>query len=123
MVQLLGDTRDEMARGFMNLLQEQLDKNSNEDQYYLLVHTKPLKNQTLIGSQVTFKQVFAKMKVQPPAMLGTMRIFVDNKKGMYKLEVFPHDAPIDQSVYGIDGEIVPDVYESAFKVGNALMYQ
>jgi len=122
-MQLLGETRDAMAQGFMELLQKELDKHSREDQYWLLVHTKPLKGQTVIGSFQTFKQVFAKMNAEPPAMLGTIRIHVDNKKGRYKMEVFPHDAPIDQSVYDQDAEFVPDVYESSFKVGSALLYQ
>ena len=123
MTQEIGETRNAMAEGFMKLFEEQLDKNKNEKDYYLLVHAKPLRGQTVVGAKTTFKQVFAKLDVCPPAMLGTIRIYVNNEKGSYKMEVFPHDTPIDQSVYGSDRELVPEVYESAFQVRDSLLYQ
>lgn len=122
MVQTIGETRQAMAEGFMDQLQKILDKYSREDEYYLLVHGKALKNENVEG-KVTFKQVFLKLNVCPPAYLASIRIHVNNKKGCYKMEVFPHDVPIDQSVYGTDSEIVPEVYESAFKVKNSILYQ
>lgn len=122
MTQQIGETREAMGWGFMERLQEALDMHSKEDEYYILVHTKPLRGQTLIGATTTFKEVFLKMKTCPPAMIGTIRIFVNNRKGTYKLEVFPHDVPIDESVYS-DNEFSTDVAETAFKVGHALIYQ
>jgi len=119
-MQQLGETGDAMAKGFMDELQKVLDENPRDDHYWILVHAKPLLNQNYLGKHA-IRQVFVKMNYEPPPLLGTIRIFVDNKKGAYKMEVFPHDVPIDESVYE-KGEVSPEIYESSFKLGNCIMY-
>lgn len=123
MTQELGETRDAMGVGFMKLLQQQLDKYSNEGEYYLLFHAKPLKDQTVEGSKHTLKQVFAMTKKKPKTYIGSIRIHVNNRTGRYKMEVFPHDAPLSQKFFTTDSEIVPEVFEDAFQVKDALLYQ
>lgn len=112
-IQEIGETRDAMAKGFMDELDEFLNKHSKDDHYWILVHAKRLRQN--IDGKSAFKQVFAKMNCEPPPLLGTIRIFVNNKKGSYKMEVFPYDIPVDESLYEA-GEIIPEVYESSFKL-------
>lgn len=112
-IQEMGETRDAMAKGFMGELQKFLDENSKDDFYWILVHAKQLRQS--FEDKFVFKQVFAKMPVEPPPLLGTMRIYVDNKAGSYKMEVFPYDIPVDEGLYEA-GEVVPEVYESSFKL-------
>lgn len=113
-MQEIGETRNAMAEGFMSQLDKFIDKHKRDDHYWILVHAKRLHGQGVDG-KTTFKQVFAKMNCEPPALLGTMRIYVDNRKGNYVMEVFPYDIPVDESLYEA-GEVVPEVYKSSFKL-------
>ena len=99
---VIGDLREQLARDTLLNLEKVINTNKRREKYYLLVHAgnfgKNIKTTIMISDK------------EPPKLLGTICLKVDNVKGRIdRLWVLPYDIPKD------DGDLSDVGIEEVFK--------
>lgn len=99
---VIGDLREQLARDTLSNLEKVINANKHRERYYLLVYAgnfgKNIKTTIMISDK------------EPPKLLGTICLKVDNVKGRIdRLWILPYDIPKD------DGDLSDVGVEEIFK--------
>ncbi len=78
MVQELGETRDAMAKGALQYVEDFVSKMKHENEPYYLVYCA--RENQLIPGQI--RQTVKAYRQKPPSLLGVLVWYVDNKQGI-----------------------------------------
>jgi len=105
---LIGDARQDFGRDLYRTLEKVVNDNQNRALYWILVATKPLRNDP--------HQIMSRVIIcphEPPKMLGTICWKISNKSGRAeRLWVLPLDIP--RMIETVDpGQFVPEVARAA----------
>jgi len=87
-----GDLRKELSKDLMDSIEKVINDNAQKyDEYYILVHSDWDHAQPGV-----LRTKLMLMKERPPAMLGTLCVYVNNRKGIANmLHALPQDIPTD----------------------------
>ena len=87
-----GDLRNELGKELMASIEKVINDNANKhDEYYILIHSDWDHAQPGI-----LRTKLMLMLERPPAMLGTLCVYVNNRKGTAEmLHALPLDIPTD----------------------------
>jgi hypothetical protein len=105
MPQTMGETREAMSRGCMELVEDFVNNMKHEVKpFYIMYAAKPDHNTSEIdGRKVSgaIKQAIKATSIRPPKLLGFLVWYVDNSRGIFEFlpELSsPPDIPLDESL-------------------------
>ncbi len=112
-----GDLRKELGKELMESIEKVINDNAKKhDKYFILVHSDwdPAQRNVLRTRLVI-------MLEKPPAMLGTICVYVNNKKGIAKvMYALPQDIPTDHVEMSDQGS--EGVFDSAKNNNSPIIY-
>jgi len=111
----IGDIRKELSSDLVKSIEKVVDQNaSKHDEYYILVRSD-------WANRNEIKTTLMLMKEQPPAMIGTLCVYVNNKKGIVEfLSALPDDIPTDHVEMSEEGNKA--VFDSAKNNNSPIIY-
>ena len=113
MPMLVGDIREALWEDMIRFIEGVVNRHTHLDYYYLFVHGK------WRGNVLDKKVIISPVKIPP--MLDSFELFIDNRRGDYKLlHCLPADVPLPAEL--LQGGMVEDIVKSAAKVRDAIVY-
>lgn len=112
---LLWDARENLEKNHLKKMDQIKEKYKNKENYYIHVCVNWTNN-----NMDCLKNTYLIRDKKPPKMLGSMLYYIDNKKGIEKLEwALPMDVAIPDSLINPDS-VNPNIIDHVKGVENSI---
>ncbi len=121
MVQEIGESREKWGWDVWKMAEEFANNMKSETRpFYIVYACKEDKGMSKTLGRAAFKQAIKAYFKRPPAILGILVWYADNRKGIFEFKPelsAPHDVPLDPSLLSTKSE---DSFDRVAKQGSDL---